>query len=142
MDRTTTSGSSRPIYMHDRGPCVVLIVGESLLQSLDDNCVMIAKDLYSLSWLVKEVVSDIDTVSKTNLTTISFSIKINKMQSIYIFMKLYFKMNLLISLSYIFKLKQKRISLQLKFEMFDLRQTQNDFLYQWREYQFSTAANI
>ena len=43
-----------------------------------------------------------------------------KIQSIYVFMKLYFEMNLLISLLY-FETQPKRSYLQSKFKMFDLR---------------------
>jgi len=65
--------------------------------------------IYSL-YIVKEVVSDIDTVSKNNFHHYLFAkIFIKYIQYIF-FLKLYFKMNLLKSLSY-FQTQLKRIYL-------------------------------
>ena len=85
------------------------------------------QNLYSLR-IVKEVVSDIDTVSKNNLDHYIFAIKNHKIQSIYTFTKLHFKMNLFTLLLY-FQTQSKRIYLQSKVKIFKLKQTQNDFLY-------------
>ena len=61
---------------------------------------MLINEASGPSRLVKEIVSEIDTVFENNFDHYRFAIKIYKIWSIYTFTKLYFKINLLTSLLY------------------------------------------